>query len=51
MSLFPSMIGRMFEELAQGGDLAHVDDAALIDTVAWLRVDANDVVTLSESPG
>src|SRR5882757_222894 len=36
-----SMIGSVFEELAQGDDLPHVDDAALVDAVSgWTRAQA-----------
>src|SRR5882757_238895 len=36
-----SMIGSVFEELAQGDDLSHVDDAALVDAVTgWTRAAA-----------
>ncbi|MDT5347193.1 MAG: hypothetical protein QOH91_480 [Mycobacterium sp.] len=35
------MVGGVFEELAQGDDLPHVDDAALVDAVAgWTRAGA-----------
>ena len=35
------MIGHMFEELAQGDDLSHVDDAALVDAITgWTRAEA-----------
>jgi hypothetical protein len=41
MSVFASMVGSVFEELAQGDDLAHVNDAALVDAVAgWTRAGA-----------
>jgi hypothetical protein len=41
MSVFASMVGSVFEELAQGDDLAHVDDAALVDAVGgWTRAGA-----------
>jgi hypothetical protein len=41
MSGILSIIGGVFEELAQGDDVAHLDDAALIDAVAgWTRAAA-----------
>src|SRR5882757_5495719 len=41
MSGFLSMIGDVFEELAQGDDLPHVDDAALVDALTgWTRAAA-----------
>jgi hypothetical protein len=41
MSVFASIVGSVFEELAQGDDLAHVNDAALVDAVAgWTRATA-----------
>src|SRR5882757_4689106 len=36
-----SMIGSVFEELAQCDDLSHVDDAALVDAITgWTRAEA-----------
>src|SRR5882757_5888014 len=41
MSASTSMIGSVFEELAQGDDLPHVDDATLVDAVTgWTRAQA-----------
>ncbi|MCU1694768.1 MAG: hypothetical protein JWR34_831, partial [Mycobacterium sp.] len=41
MSWFLSTIGSVFEELAQCDDLAHVDDATLVDAVTgWTRAQA-----------
>src|SRR5882757_2234932 len=41
MSASTSMIGDVFEELAQCDDLPHVDDAALVDAVTgWTRAQA-----------
>ena len=41
MSWLLSIIGRVFEELAQADDMAHIDDAALVDAVAgWTRAGA-----------
>jgi hypothetical protein len=41
MSFAACMIGDMFEELAQGDDLTHVDDAALVTAITgWTRAEA-----------
>src|SRR5882757_1956800 len=41
MSESASMIGSVFEELAQCDDLSHVDDAALVDAITgWTRAEA-----------
>jgi len=41
MSVSASMVGGVFEELAQGDDLSHVDDVALVDAITgWNRAAA-----------
>src|SRR4051794_4682292 len=41
MSGSPSMLGSVFEELAQSDALSHVDDAALVDAITgWTRAEA-----------
>src|SRR6195952_1663167 len=41
MSFDACMIGCMFEELAQGDDLTHVDDAAVITAITgWTRAES-----------